>query len=124
MHLAIDPSAATEQVNAATDSKRARAARALKRSCQDFEAIFTQSMFKAMRKSIPDGGLFERDTAHEIYRDMLDAQVASEISRQQGLGLADQMYRQMEKYLPPDDRQTGGKPAEQGTGRGKGDIRP
>ncbi len=103
MHLAIDPHGSAERTaqSTATDSKRDREARSLKRSCQDFEAIFIQSMFKAMRKSIPDGGLFEQDTAHEIYRDMLDAEVASEISRQQGLGLADQMYRQMEKYLQP-----------------------
>jgi len=105
MHLAIDPKAAMEQADRkpAMDNRgRSRDARLLKRSCQDFEAIFIQSMFKAMRKSIPDGGLFERDTAHEIYRDMLDAEVATEISRQQGLGLADQMYRQMEKHLRPD----------------------
>ncbi len=71
----------------------------LRRSCQDFEAIFIQYMFKSMRKSIPDGGLFEKDTAHEIYLDMLDAEVAKEISRQQSPGLADQMYHQMEKLL-------------------------
>jgi len=73
----------------------------LRRSCQDFEAIFIQYMFKSMRQSIPDGGLFEKDTAHEIYLDMLDAEVAKEISRQQSPGLAEQMYRQMEKLLPP-----------------------
>ncbi len=102
MHLAIDPRAAMEQAgrDAAVDSRRSRDARSLKRSCQDFEAIFIQSMFKAMHKSVPDGGLFERDTAHEIYQDMLDGEIASEISRQQSLGLADQMYRQMEKFLP------------------------
>ncbi len=104
MYLAIDPKGATAQAgtSAVAESRRARQARALKRSCQDFEAIFIQSVFKAMRKSIPDGGLFEQDTAHEIYRDMLDAEIASEIARQQGLGLADQMFRQLEQHLRPD----------------------
>jgi flagellar protein FlgJ len=54
-----------------------------------------------MRKSLPDGGLFENDAAHQIYQDMLDGEVAREISRHQSLGLADQMYRQMERLLDP-----------------------
>jgi flagellar protein FlgJ len=85
----------------ATDRRGQRDRESLRRSCQDFEAIFIQSMFKSMRKSIPDGGLFEKDTAHEIYQDMLDGEVAKEISRHQSLGLADQMYRQMERLLDP-----------------------
>jgi flagellar protein FlgJ len=75
---------------------------ALKRSCQDFEAIFIQSMFKSMRKTVPDGGLFTRDTAHEIYQEMLDSEVASKISRNQSMGLADQIYRQIKKNFLPD----------------------
>lgn len=73
--------------------------KSLKRSCRQFEAIFLQSMLKAMRKTIPDGGFFEKDTAHEIYQDMLDQEISNEMSRRQSIGLADQMYRQMEKHL-------------------------
>lgn len=89
-----------EGVAASAKQSMNRDAKSLKKSCQDFEAIFIQSMFKAMRKTIPDGGMFEKDTAHEIYQDMLDSEVASEISRRQSMGLAEQMYRQMEKNLP------------------------
>ena len=71
----------------------------LKKSCRQFEAIFIQSMFKSMRKTLPDGGLFKKDNAHAIYQDMFDAEIANEISTKQSMGLADQMYRQMEKYL-------------------------
>ncbi len=93
----LQPDTATTR----TDRRGQLDQESLRRSCQDFEAIFIQSMFKSMRKSIPDGGLFEKDTAHEIYQDMLDGEVAKEISRQQSLGLADQMYRQMERLLDP-----------------------
>jgi flagellar protein FlgJ len=82
------------------DKSQSKEALALKKSCQDFEAIFIQSMFKSMRKTVPDGGLFEKDTAHEIYQDMLDSEISTEISRRQSMGLAEQMYRQMEKLLP------------------------
>nr|WP_320009542.1 rod-binding protein [uncultured Desulfobulbus sp.] len=73
---------------------------ALKKACQDFEAIFIQSMFKSMRKTVPEGGIFKGDHATEMYQDMIDQDIASQISRRQSLGLADQMYRQMEKLLP------------------------
>lgn len=74
--------------------------KALKKSCQDFEAIFIQSMFKAMRKTVPESGLFEKDNSGVMYQDMLDQEIASKISQKQSIGLAEQMYRQMEKKLP------------------------
>lgn len=74
---------------------------ALKKSCQDFEAIFIQSMFKAMRKTVPEGELFKENNAAEMYQDMLDQEIATKISQKQSIGLAEQMYRQMEKKLPP-----------------------
>ncbi|ADW18394.1 Flagellar protein FlgJ [Desulfobulbus propionicus DSM 2032] len=75
---------------------------ALKKSCQDFEAIFIQSLFKAMRKTVPDNGLFPRDSSSRMYQDMIDQEIATNIARKQSIGLADQMYRQMEKKLPPE----------------------
>lgn len=57
-----------------------------------------------MRKTVPDGGLFEKDTAHAIYQDMLDAKVAEEISSKQSLGFAEQMYRQMAEFLPESEK--------------------
>ena len=94
------PPISPERTAAPTSEAMSRDAKSLKKSAQDFEAIFIQSMFKAMRKTIPDGGMFEKDTAHEIYQEMLDSEVASEISRRQSMGLAEQIYRQMEKNLP------------------------
>lgn len=76
----------------------------LKKSCRQFEAIFIQSMFKSMRKTLPDGGLFKKDNAHAIYQDMFDAEIANQISTKQSMGLADQMYRQMEKYLSDSEK--------------------
>ena len=75
---------------------------ALKKSCQEFEAIFIQSMFRAMRKSVTKGGLFAKSNATEIFEDMLDQNIATGVAKNQSLGLADQIYRQMEKHLPKD----------------------
>lgn len=101
MKLQVDPRTviSVSRQNQAINKAKQNDPEALKKATQDFEAIFIQSMFKAMRKTIPEGGLFERDTAHEIYQDMMDAEVATEISRRQSLGLADQMYRQIDRML-------------------------
>ncbi|HEB69412.1 MAG TPA: flagellar biosynthesis protein FlgJ [Desulfobulbus sp.] len=95
----IQSPALQESSPASTKTLSDRDMKSLKRSCRQFEAIFLQSMLKAMRKTIPDGGFFEKDTAHEIYQDMLDQEISNEMSRRQSIGLADQMYRQMEKHL-------------------------
>lgn len=89
-------SPSSPSATAKTDRRTAE----LKKACQDFEAIFIQSLFKSMRRTVIDSGLFEKDTSHEIYQDMLDGEIAREVSRRQSMGLADQMYRQMEKLLP------------------------
>jgi flagellar protein FlgJ len=39
----------------------------------------------------------------DMYQEMLDQEMATKISQRQSLGLADQMYRQMEKLLPPEE---------------------
>jgi len=84
-----------------TQSSLPKDRKALKKSCQDFEAIFIQSMFKAMRKTVPEGELFKENNASEMYQDMLDQEIATKISQKQSIGLAEQMYRPMEKKLPP-----------------------
>jgi len=90
--------AASQQTPDANRSQKGK--KALKKSCQDFEAIFVQSLFKSMRKTIPDGGLLKKDNTTAVYQDMFDQEIAKNISKKQSIGLAEQMYRQMEKKLP------------------------
>ncbi|MGD9949503.1 MAG: rod-binding protein [Desulfobulbus sp.] len=100
MKTNLENSLLLSQAQNVTDQKAVKNRTALKKACQDFEAIFIQSMFKSMRKTVPEDGLFEKDHATEMYQDMIDQEIATKISQQQSLGLADQMYRQMEKLLP------------------------
>ncbi|MGE4560582.1 MAG: rod-binding protein [Desulfobulbus sp.] len=101
MKTNLENSLALAQTQSVPDQKVFKNRAALKKACQDFEAIFIQSMFQSMRKTVPEGGLFEKNHATEMYQEMIDQEMASQISRRQSLGLADQMYRQMEKLLPP-----------------------
>ncbi|MDR2550745.1 MAG: rod-binding protein [Desulfobulbus sp.] len=91
---------ATSQATTTQPTPKDKAA--LKKTCQDFEAIFIQSMFKAMRKSVVQGGLMTKNNATAIFEEMFDQNIATDIAKKQSFGLADQMYRQMEKNLPTD----------------------
>ena len=56
MKTTIDPRQALAASQSTPDPDRAlRSRRNLKQSCQDFEAIFIQSLFKEMRKTVPEG---------------------------------------------------------------------
>lgn len=69
--------------------------KALKNACRDFESLFVDYMLKQMRQTVPQDGLFGGGQAEKMYTSMMDSEVAKEISRQRGLGLAPMMYQQM-----------------------------
>ncbi len=77
-----------------TDSKEA-----LKAVAAEFEAIFVKMMVKSMREASFGNPLFDSDSA-KVYRDMHDDQLALDLSKSGGFGLADMMVRQLDKYLP------------------------
>jgi flagellar protein FlgJ len=71
----------------------------LEKACGDFEAIFVQQLFKTMRASVPESGLFGGGRAEEIYTSMLDQQVAEQMAYgQSGIGLANQMRNKLAPY--------------------------
>ena len=78
---------------------------ALDEVSHQFESLFLQMMLKSMRKASFGGGLLDsRNT--EFYRDMYDQQLAMDLSKQEGIGLAGVIKRQI-----------GGQPQDAGGGR-------
>lgn len=72
---------------------------ALDEVARQFESLFTQMMLRSMRDASFGGGLGEgKNTA--FYRDMYDQQLAVEMSRQRGLGLAEVIKRQLGGTVP------------------------
>jgi flagellar protein FlgJ len=67
----------------------------LRAATRDFEAVFVQEMFKAMRSTVPDGGLLDAGRSEEIFTGLLDEHVAGLTARRDGSGLADALYRQL-----------------------------
>ena len=69
---------------------------ALPEVARQFETIFVQMMLKAMRDTIPEGGLFESDQM-DFYEGMFDQQISLNISNGKGIGLAKVIERQMSR---------------------------
>jgi len=84
-----------------TDKSTSKELQSLRKSCRDFEAIYVQEMYKAMRKTVPDGGLFEKDMADGLYREMLDMEMAKASAAGKGNGIGEAMYQQMKGKIVP-----------------------
>ncbi len=95
MNFKIDPRTVTSQTTQPNHDKKARDLESLRESSREFETLFVMEMFKAMRKAVPEGGLFEKSMSTEIFQDMIDMETAKSATRGPGLGLATAMYNQM-----------------------------
>jgi len=59
-----------------------------------FESLFVGMMLKAMRDAVPQGGLFD-SSQMDTYRDLFDKQLALDMSRSGGIGLAELIEQQI-----------------------------
>ncbi len=67
---------------------------ALRKAAEQFEAHFLQETLKAMRQTIVKSELTESDSA-DLYEDLMDKEVAQQMARRGGVGLADMLERQL-----------------------------
>lgn len=58
------------------------------------EGMFVQMMLKSMREALPKDGIFSSDQTR-LYTSMYDQQIAQQMTAGKGLGLADEMVKQM-----------------------------
>ena len=110
MALKIEPNAANaaprSQVTQAPNAHDFRQFAALRRGAdandpatlrevaRQFESIFTKMMLSSMRDASFGDPLFGSDQA-DMYQDMMDDQMAVQLSQGRGLGLADMLIRQL-----------------------------
>lgn len=71
-------------------------AKKLREACEGFEAMFLSMMYKQMRATVPESGLFgKKSNAIKIFEDMRDTELMNEVSKSGGIGIADMMYKQL-----------------------------
>ncbi|MDB5967588.1 MAG: Flagellar protein FlgJ [Hydrocarboniphaga sp.] len=81
------------QLQSLRASVRADDSTALKKSAQQFEALFTQMMLKSMRDALPgDSTMGEQG---DFYQGMYDQQLSLSLSSGKGMGLADLLVQQL-----------------------------
>jgi len=77
---------------------KGQAPTALKEAARQFESLFTQMLLTSMseaNKSFGEDSLFGSDQG-DMYQDMFDDQIAMQLSKGKGLGLADMLVRQLQ----------------------------
>ncbi|HWK55299.1 MAG TPA: rod-binding protein [Hyphomicrobiales bacterium] len=67
---------------------------ALAEVARQFESLFTSMLLKSMRATLPQDGLMQSGDL-STYQDMFDQQLALDLSRRGGLGLAPLIERQL-----------------------------
>jgi len=95
MDFKLDPRIIISQSTQTTQNRKERDLQSLRESSREFETMYLMEMMKAMRKSIPEGGLFEKSMSTEIFQEMTDMETAKAATSGPGLGLATAIYNQM-----------------------------
>jgi flagellar protein FlgJ len=73
---------------------RAQDPAALREAARQFEAVFTRMMLESMRDANSGDPIFDSEESR-FYRDMFDNQLAVEMTKGRGLGLADMLVAQV-----------------------------
>ena len=66
-------------------------------AAKDFEALLLNQMINEMWKSVPEDGLFGKSQEQEYFQEMLNTEIAKEISMGNGLGIQDMVIAELEK---------------------------
>jgi flagellar protein FlgJ len=81
--------ARTDQPNSKTDR--------LQKTAKQLEGVFVLQMLKAMRATVPKGGVTEANSGEETFTAMLDEKIADQIPTQWKHGLTDALMKQLNK---------------------------
>ncbi|GEM_PF-1780459 len=74
--------------------------KALKKACQEFEAIFLYQVLKGLEKIVPQDGLFKKSLSQDIYQDLFFQEMSNRMAKR-GIGLARILYESLSRQLHP-----------------------
>ncbi len=79
----------------------------LRQAARDLEGVFVAELFKAMRQTVPEGGLAGGGVGEEMFTGMLDQHLAPQTGASWERGIADALYRQLRGMQTPADAPEG-----------------
>jgi flagellar protein FlgJ len=85
------PAAESREPTAESRAQRLRA------TARQLEGVFVEQMFKAMRETVPEGGATSGGSGEEMFTGMLDQSLAGEVPARWSNGLAEALYRQLQR---------------------------
>ena len=97
MNLYVDPRMYVNNSSSLETKSADKSDAGLKNTCEEFEAVMVQFMFKAMRNCEIDSGLLDKDVANGVYTDLFDGEVARAMAHKQSMGIGEQIYRQLQR---------------------------
>jgi peptidoglycan hydrolase FlgJ len=71
----------------------------LRRAAQELEGVFVQELFKAMRETVPEGGIVDGGPGEDMFSSMMDQTISSEAASGWERGLGAALYRQLRPML-------------------------
>ncbi|HET7274975.1 MAG TPA: rod-binding protein [Longimicrobiaceae bacterium] len=66
----------------------------LRQATQAMEGSFVQQLFKAMRETVPEGGLIDGGSGEDMFSSLMDQHLAAEAPSQWDRGIGASLYRQ------------------------------
>lgn len=67
----------------------------LRETAKQLEGIFVEQLFKAMRETVPEGGVVDGGSGEEIFSGLLASHLAAQVPTRWNDGLSDALVRQL-----------------------------
>ena len=67
----------------------------LREATEQFESLFVAQVMKAMRSTVPESHLMGSGSGQQIFREMLDRELAGQIAHAGGFGIGEMLYQQI-----------------------------
>lgn len=91
------PAAAAAYQTSAPKPGQTQSAAQARKAAEEFEAYFISQTMETMFSGIPTDGPFGGGHAEEMFRSMLNQEYGKSMARTGGIGIADQVYREILK---------------------------
>jgi Rod binding domain-containing protein len=69
-------------------------------AAHELESVFYGQLFKAMRDTVPEGGIVTKSTGEQMFTGMLDDEISRLATGQTDRGLATALYHELSRQLP------------------------